>query len=281
MRYTRIIIAALFAAIALPLAAQTQEDSLIFAAQDWGWQDLGKGAQAGYAEMTIFGAPEAISVIKYPAKKYRTSLIDAQGELADGTDALAIKAGAKIAANGSYFDMRRLLPITYISVDHKQLGATTQSELFRCTGVLAIKGNGHKLDIMKVDSTKFDTWRKNYKYVIATGPILIKDGVTIPHEYTGTFTTRRHPRTIVGKDADGYVYFIVIDGRWKEQSVGATIPETAAIARYFGLVDALNFDGGGSSTVWSEQTGIINHPNDNGKWDHDGARKVPNCIIVK
>lgn len=39
--------------------------------------------------------------------------------------------------------------------------------------------------------------------------------------------------------------------------------------------------GGGSSTLCTDKLGVINHPSDNKKFDHDGERSVPNLIIVK
>jgi exopolysaccharide biosynthesis protein len=47
-----------------------------------------------------------------------------------------------------------------------------------------------------------------------------------------------------------------------------------------GITQAINLDGGGSSAVWTNQTGVINHPRDNRKFDHEGERVVPNLIVV-
>ena len=60
-----------------------------------------------------------------------------------------------------------------------------------------------------------------------------------------------------------------------------SIPELATVSRLLGLKDAMNLDGGGSSTLWTDSTGIVNYPYDNKKFDHEGARKVPNVIVVK
>ena len=79
----------------------------------------------------------------------------------------------------------------------------------------------------------------------------------------------------------GTVVMAVIDGRFKGEADGATIAETAYIARQLGLVDALNLDGGGSSTLWTAQEGILNHPYDNKRFDHEGERGVPNCIVIR
>ena len=80
----------------------------------------------------------------------------------------------------------------------------------------------------------------------------------------------------------------VIDGRAKGQAAGATIAETAYIARLLGLTDALNLDGGGSSALWTAQegvvshpSGVLNHPYDNHRFDHAGERAVPNGIVAR
>lgn len=40
-------------------------------------------------------------------------------------------------------------------------------------------------------------------------------------------------------------------------------------------------DGGGSSTLWTDRTGVLNHPFDNKVFDHEGTRVVPNALIVR
>ena len=47
-----------------------------------------------------------------------------------------------------------------------------------------------------------------------------------------------------------------------------------------GMKDAINLDGGGSTTLWTAKTGVINHPYDNKTFDHEGVRTVPNLIVV-
>ena len=48
--------------------------------------------------------------------------------------------------------------------------------------------------------------------------------------------------------------------------------------------DAINLDGGGSTTLWInnyQENGIVNFPTDNKKWDHEGQRKVANVVLLK
>ena len=73
----------------------------------------------------------------------------------------------------------------------------------------------------------------------------------------------------------------LIDGLLKGKVECKTIAETAYIARQLGLVEALNLDGGGSSTLWTAREGVLNHPYDNRRFDHEGERGVPNCIVVR
>ena len=60
-----------------------------------------------------------------------------------------------------------------------------------------------------------------------------------------------------------------------------TIAELTGLAQRLGLTNALNLDGGGSSTLWVLPEGVINHPSDNGSFDHAGERIVPNAIVVR
>jgi exopolysaccharide biosynthesis protein len=101
------------------------------------------------------------------------------------------------------------------------------------------------------------------------------------HYSSAQFYDKRHPRAAFGIDADGYAYLVVIDGRFPGKADGASIFETAYICHLLGMTDAINLDGGGSTTLWTEKTGVINYPCDNKKFDHEGERSVPNLIIVK
>jgi exopolysaccharide biosynthesis protein len=54
------------------------------------------------------------------------------------------------------------------------------------------------------------------------------------------------------------VTLVTIDGG-RPTSVGATLPEAAAVARALGLVDSVNLDGGGSTTMAVGGT-VVNQP---------------------
>jgi exopolysaccharide biosynthesis protein len=90
--------------------------------------------------------------------------------------------------------------------------------------------------------------------------ILLKDGL-IPESIRQR--KARHPRTAVALNGNGSVLFmLVIDGR-QYSSIGASEAESAEILQKLGAQDALNLDGGGSSSLVVNKNGsirLINKP---------------------
>ena len=76
----------------------------------------------------------------------------------------------------------------------------------------------------------------------------------------------RHPRTAVGVSADQRtLILLVVDGRQPAWSVGLTLPDLADLMIQLGAADAINLDGGGSTTwVYLNNRGqrIVNRPSD-------------------
>jgi hypothetical protein len=76
--------------------------------------------------------------------------------------------------------------------------------------------------------------------------------------------TELQPRTAVGTTPDGRLFMAVIDGRQSGLSLGTASRETAEILLQFGVTNAINLDGGGSSTmvVNSRPDRVVNSPSD-------------------
>ena len=94
------------------------------------------------------------------------------------------------------------------------------------------------------------------------GAILVKDGVVIPK---GDST--RASRTAIGIKADGSVVMMVMDGRQEPFSCGGTMAEIAQVMYEAGCVNAVNLDGGGSTTFLAKPEGadkiqLVNRPSD-------------------
>ncbi len=82
----------------------------------------------------------------------------------------------------------------------------------------------------------------------------------------------RHPRTMIGWNSR-YLYFVVVDGRQAGLSAGMTNAEMASFMRRLGCTDALNLDGGGSSTFWLGGR-VMNSPSDGRE------RSLANALIL-
>ncbi len=112
-------------------------------------------------------------------------------------------------------------------------------------------------------------------HVIGAGPRILADGRYVGGEgFSLGFTTRRHPRTAVARLADGRLLLVVVDGRQPYHSLGMTLPELATFLRALGATDAVNLDGGGSTTLVVRGT-VVNLPS-----DESGERPVSNALLV-
>ena len=106
------------------------------------------------------------------------------------------------------------------------------------------------------------------KAAIAGGPALIKDGKAFtlknpppgaPGGYAENSKYARHPRAAVGWSPT-HLYFIVVDGRQANLSVGMKLAELAEYFVTLGCTDAINFDGGKSAQLWMANGNIKNSP---------------------
>lgn len=110
------------------------------------------------------------------------------------------------------------------------------------------------------------------------GTLLVQDGSNLGST-ARVQPTVRHPRTAIGVSADGKTLIIaVIDGRQPGYSAGMTLPELGELMIKLGARDAINLDGGGSSSLVYGPVGgerIVNKPSD-GKFravaNHFGVR---------
>jgi len=117
---------------------------------------------------------------------------------------------------------------------------------------------GQPADVL--DYNEATPWAVNQ--AIGAGPVLLKEGevhVSSDQEvFFGTSIPSVHPRTAVGLKADGSVILMVVDGR-QSDSRGVYLEELALLMREAGAVEAMNLDGGGSSTLVVNNT-LVNRP---------------------
>lgn len=123
--------------------------------------------------------------------------------------------------------------------------------------------------------------------VVNGGPRLLRNGeLDIPAfaegfqqpdnpEFYYRFGIRRNPRTLAGITASGKLLLVAVDGRRPGYSVGASFIESAKILRSLGAVDAVNLDGGGSTTLTIDQQ-LVNRPS-----DATGERPIGDAIVIQ
>lgn len=262
------------------------EPLAILKATDWGWRAVdGSKVEVGGASVRVFNSVQDISIARFPMWAQSVSVAESHGPKAAVTSTFGKDNKALAAINGSYFD-GELMPVTFVKDEGRVICSVTTGGA-RCNGMFRIKDKkGRKVDILTVDSLSTAKSAKGWREAIVSGPVLLEDGAPVIYENDGTrdfrrFYARRHPRTLIGYTADGWVYFIVVDGRFPSQADGMSIAELQVLCESLGLYEALNLDGGGSSALWTKDFGVLNHPYDNLVFDHEGERVVPNAIIVK
>lgn len=142
--------------------------------------------------------------------------------------------------------------------------------------VLIGRGQGAAdLGVLKKGERARVTWsmRRNPEVAISGNKVLLLHGVRRVVD-----DRELHPRTAIGIDQDtGQVLMLVVDGR-QTFSRGYTMVELANLMQTLGAEDALNLDGGGSSTMLAPDAagtiGVRNSPSDGFE------RKVANGLEI-
>lgn len=131
-------------------------------------------------------------------------------------------------------------------------------------GFFAILKDGSAMIGTRAD---YDIYKDQIQEAIGGfGKVLIKDG-EIAVSKTANYTKDRASRTAVGITASGAVVMMVMDGRQEPFSCGGSYEEIAQVMYEAGCVEAINLDGGGSTTYLSKAEGadslaLVNRPSD-------------------
>jgi exopolysaccharide biosynthesis protein len=205
-------------------------------------------------------------------------------------DAIAAgRPGAIAAINAGFFSLETGKPTAFLKIDGKVVSSTS-----RARGAVGVHDRRGVTELLfdRVRVTTAGRRRPHYEPLLGSS---VSDWARVPDAVGGAgllmldgreltdwtderiaagFETTRHPRTLIGADAQGAIWLVTVDGRNPEISLGMSFAELQRLSRRLGLRSALNLDGGGSTTMWVAGQ-IVNHPS-----DPDGPRKVSDAILV-
>lgn len=125
-------------------------------------------------------------------------------------------------------------------------------------------------------STLSDVY-EGVEHVLAGGPRLLEAGSpkisSEAERFQADVVRGRAPRTAVGVTPTGELLLVTVDGRDSKHSIGLTLTELASLMQELGAQDALNLDGGGSTTAYLEGL-TLNRPSDGSE------RPVSNALLI-
>lgn len=111
---------------------------------------------------------------------------------------------------------------------------------------------------------------------VAGGQLLVRDGRRRSVDewrqdaaFSDAHVTARQPRTVIARHRDGEVWLVTIDGRRAGWSAGITLRDLADALVQLGVTEAVNLDGGGSTTM-TVAGSIRNRPSESGRTVADG-----------
>jgi hypothetical protein len=125
--------------------------------------------------------------------------------------------------------------------------------------------------------------------LLQAGPLLVSGGMPVAgdlegfsagsHQFDSDITAGRYPRAAIGITRRGEALAVACDGRADDEA-GLTMPELAEAMAALGAVQAMNLDGGGStSLVYGGK--LCNVPREAHGIALPGGRTVPTAIVFR
>lgn len=204
------------------------------------------------------------------------------------TSTLAARAHAVAAVNGGYFGANPAQSYSHLQIDGVVRDRTVASRPAR--SVFGVSANHQeamaitRLNSLGEEVAPFHPQWHRVIDAIGAGPRLMSNGAVdvrhVEEEFdaaSGIDATGRQPRTAIGFNATtARAWLVTVDGRQSTWSVGMTLDELARLLQDLGAREAMNFDGGGSTTCWTSTAGVANRPSDAGNTE----RSVINALAV-
>lgn len=269
-------------AVLLPVPGQAQDYSVedVLRSADWHTASPAEGITWKRAHLpSLYGLPQSLNVLDVDLDAETVTVDIAFSDTGRvKTSVLADRADAVAAVNGSFFNVSNGESVVFFQNDGQVLNDASGSMTgARQTAAVATDSGGDAVVIRK--ATPDWTHLARFDDVLASGPLLVWQAQAVPSGNVG-FNVTHHPRTALGLTEENHLLLVTVDGRTGE-AAGMTIQELAWVMQGLGASHAVNLDGGGSTTMWLRDKGIVNYPSDNGSYDHEGERTVANAVIIR
>jgi exopolysaccharide biosynthesis protein len=264
-----------------------QSDSLVVSRANWKKEKIANGVllKTFCFNKSLFNSNQNVSILEIKQKNSLLFDLGYDSKTLIKTSDWGKQNNALAALNGTFFDIANGGSVDYIRSDgvlinENRLGKSGKRAAHQES---ALVFNNGKLKIAKWNGSP--DWEESLiaEDVMVSGPLLILNQTIEKLDTANTFNKTRHPRTAVAITKNKRVLLITVDGR-NENSAGMSLFELTKLMRWLHASDAINLDGGGSTTLWInnyKDSGVVNFPTDNKKWDHEGERKVANVVLLK
>jgi len=211
------------------------------------WEDLAPGARIRSAHN-----PDPtwnLWVLEVDMDERNIDLVPSHIDGGEPTSVHGEETGAVASVNAGFFNMETGEAQQYLEIDGNVINSWGADR-----STFGLSGNKREhFVITQVDiggGSDHPQW-DDVIDAIGGGPNLVTAGEEDVIDEGFPWVDSRHPRTAVGyKSEERLIYFVTVDGR--NDSVGMTIPELADFFLDLGCDYAMNYDGGGSTTMWAD-----------------------------
>ena len=249
---------------------------LNFSPQDgWSQRPIAQGVTLETRHYSsLFGGNQFGSVIRVDLDQPNVEIRPVSAVGCQTTSQIAQSAGAVAAVNGGYFGGGQCGSVSLLKINGRLESSNARSR--------SAFGLTQNQDPLMDWIPAGQDWPEAYQAIGGLSRLASGGQVDVEWERDQAdygFTYYRNPRTGVGFNNEGEVILATLDGR-TSAGAGVSLFDFGQWFVWLGVDEALNLDGGGSTTLWVQSEGVVNYPSDNGIADHAGERGVANVLAV-
>lgn len=214
----------------------------------------------------LYGGKQTVNLVFVDLTKRR--LLPVLADKCETVEVLFEKSSPIAVVNATFFRMPDCESVNLEKLEGKVTGRNTMRKAGTVT--LLMQDNRYWIRHLSRQSSA-----PHATHALGGFPMLIAEGKVkiFPVEKTGFFR-KKHPRTALALLSGSQALLVTVDGRTRH-GIGMTVRELADYLMQFRPVSAINFDGGGSTTMIVRDQGTVNYPS-----DVFGPRAVANGLAV-